>query len=568
MSTQPLHQPGLRWFLPFRLATYVILLAVVVLWLHNPGSAQVLFVIYSLLTLGMALATALADRIRRPLLSTTIITAQFVAEIAIESFIVYSSGGINSPYLGLFLLSIVSAALVYQLVGTLVVASAVAAAYSLAVWLGQLGDIAGQGEGIGRLWVTENSTLYSLLLHVLIFYLVAFISGMLAHRLRLQEEQLANTSLALKRARLETDDILRHLNSGLLTIDHVGTIIYFNRTAERILGYSEDQIRGLTCEQVFGQRMPLLAVCLMDGINHGVEHPRREIEIVDNQGRVVPVGLSTSILRDENRWPRGVIGIFSDLTNAKEMEEKIRIADRLAAVGELSASIAHEIRNPLAAISGSVEVLRADLKVSGANERLMTLIVKESHRLSRVLTDFLTYARIGRTSYGRVELCHLAGEVLQIVRHHESYKPSFAVSLDSREAFVYVMGDDDLIKQLMVNLIINACEAVGDGPGRIRLVVTPTKSGRVVLEVSDNGPGIEPEHLSRIFEPFYSTKKRGTGLGLAIVHRICSLLKLSISVDSRLGHGTTFRVEFPASDGVSDKPAPVIPSIPQSVSAQ
>ena len=529
-----------------------MLLVVVAFWLHYPGSAQLLFVVYSLLTLGMALAVTLADKIRYSWLVPTAITLQFVAEIAIESAIVYTTGNIASPYLGLFLLSIVSAALVYQLTGTLVMASIVAASYTFVVWLGLVKEAAEIVDGPRSLWSAEDSTFYSILLHILIFYLVAFISGVLAERLRAQDQKLADASLALRRARLETDDILRHLNSGLLTIDHAGSIIYFNRTGERILGYAEDQIRGLPCEQVFSERMPILAVCLMDGINYGIEHPRRELEIINGQGSAMPVGLSTSILRDEQGWPRGVIGIFSDLTGAKEMEEKVRAADRLAAVGELSASIAHEIRNPLAAISGSVEVLRSDLHVNGANERLMTLIVKESHRLSRILTDFLIYARLGRTAYAKVELCHVLNEVLQIVRHHESFSPNFAVSVESCDACVYVVGDEDLIKQLAVNLIINACEAAGKDGGEVRLEISKTVSGVVVLEVIDDGPGISPDQLPRIFEPFYSTKKKGTGLGLAIVHRICSVLRLSITVKSTIGHGTTFRVEFPSYDRIDE----------------
>ncbi len=549
MSTAKIPRPGLRWFLPFRLATYVVLLIVIIFWLHAPGWAQAVFVLYSLLTLAMAASTTFADRLASRWIAPVVTTLQFAAEIAIESAIVFSTGDINSPYLGLFLLTIVSAALVYQLVGTLVTASAAAIAYSIVVWLSKFGQGAIDGADPESLWLAERATLYSLLLHLLVFYLVAFISGMLAHRLRAQEEQLADTSLALRRARLETDDILRHLNSGLLTIDHFGTIVYFNRTAERILGYEEDRVRGIPCIRAFGERMPVLASCLMDGIQNGIEHPRREIEIIDSRGQGLPIGLSTSILRDEHQRPRGVIGIFSDLTGAKELEEKVRAADRLAAVGELSASIAHEIRNPLAAISGSVEVLRAELPVSGENARLMNLIVKESHRLSRTLTDFLTYARIGRKSYERVELCHLVTEAIQIVSHHHSYHSTILLSVQAKEAFVYVAGDDDLLKQLLVNLIINSCEAIGDNrPGRVDIGISVSPAEAVSLVVTDDGPGISSEQMDHIFEPFYSTKKDGTGLGLAIVQRICSLLKLSITVESRPESGTTFRVEFPVMD--------------------
>jgi two-component system sensor histidine kinase PilS (NtrC family) len=537
-------QGGLRWFLPFRIATYVLIFGAVAIWMRFPDSLRPIFIGYSIVTLGMALAVTLSRRRSAASAVSILVSFQFLAEIVIVSAIVLSTGNVSSPFLGLFILTIVSASLVYELVGTLVIASGVAAGYVFAVWLGLSQSVNFNALALRSVLVLQGTLTYSMLLHIFIFYLVALISGILAQRLRAQDRKLADASLALKRARLETDDILRHLNSGLLTIDHTGSIIYFNHTAERILGYGEEQVRGLPCARVFSERMPELSRCLCDGIERGVEHPRREFEIVDIHGRDVPVGVSTSILRDEDGSPRGVIGIFSDLTTAKKLEEKMRAADRLAAVGELSASIAHEIRNPLAAISGSVEVLKRELELSGQNERLMDLIVKESHRLSRILTDFLTYARIGRTSYARVELCHLVSDVLQLVRHHEAYNSNVDIVWESREAFLYVVGDDDLIRQVLMNLMINACESLGGRGGTIGVKIA-RKVGSVVLDISDTGSGITPHDLSRVFEPFYSTKKQGTGLGLAIVHRICATLGLTIHVESIPGVGTTFRVEFP-----------------------
>lgn len=535
---------GFRWFLPFRIATYVLIFGAAVIWMRLPDALRPLFIGYSVTTLSMALAVTFSRRRTIGVVEPVVVWLQFLVEIAMVSAVVLSTGNVNSPFLGLFILTIVSAALVCELVGTLVVASGVSAGYVFAVWLGLSQSVNFDVLALRSILALQGTVSYSMLLHIFMFYLIALISGILAHRLRAQDRKLADTSLALKRARLETDDILRHLNSGLLTIDHTGSIIYFNRTAERILGYSEEQVRGLRCTHVFSERMPELSRCLCDGIERRVEHPRREFEIIDSHGRSVPIGLSTSILRDEDGSARGVIGIFSDLTAAKELEEKMRAADRLAAVGELSASIAHEIRNPLAAISGSVEVLKRDLELSGQHDRLMDLIVKESHRLSRVLTDFLTYSRIGRTSYARVELCHLVGEVLQLVRNHHAYNANVEIVLESREVCIYVVGDDDLIRQLLMNLVINACESLAGKQGRVGVKIV-RKVSSVVLDVSDTGPGIAPHHLARIFEPFYSTKKQGTGLGLAIVHRICSMLKLEIQIDSVPGVGTTFRVEFP-----------------------
>jgi two-component system sensor histidine kinase PilS (NtrC family) len=476
-----------------------------------------------------------------------LIGLQSLLEISIESGVIYATGNVNSPYSALFVLTIVSAALVYRMVGTLVVASLVSLAYAFIIWLGLTGptDSELSMQALKTIFLAHESVFYAIFLHILIFYLTAFISGYLAERLSSQDRKLVDASVALRRARLETDDILRHLNSGLLTIDSGGFIIYFNRAAERILGYSEDKVRGMHCSEVFAERMPALAEYLMSGITSRVTYPRKELDIVTDRQEVIPLGLSSSILTEEGGSLRGVIAIFSDLTEAKRMENKVRVNDRLAAVGELSASIAHEIRNPLAAISGSVEVLSSELRLGDDNARLMELILKESHRLNVILSDFLAFARVSRPGYNKVELCHLVSDVRELLRLHEDTPDNIEVSFDSNESIVYVIGDEDHIKQMLVNLALNSCEAFDGRPGKLMFGIrTNPEKGTVDLCVSDDGPGIENEIMDKIFEPFYSTKKQGTGLGLAIVHRICDALKLKMHVDSHPGEGTTFWIQF------------------------
>jgi signal transduction histidine kinase len=241
---------------------------------------------------------------------------------------------------------------------------------------------------------------------------------------------------------------------------------------------------------------------------------------------------------------RGVIAIFTDLTEAKRLEAKVRAADRLAAVGELSASIAHEIRNPLAAIAGSVEVLKDDLHVTGENARLMDLITKESERLSRITTDFLQYARIIQPAFEKVELCHLINEVVQVVRHQAASAEGTRVDWETDASIVYVVGDENLIKQLLINLMVNAVEAVSNHRGLVGISLQAESDDRIVVTVTDDGPGIEPPDLKYIYDPFFSTKKAGTGLGLAIVHRVATALSLGLTVETEPERGTTFTVTF------------------------
>jgi two-component system sensor histidine kinase PilS (NtrC family) len=541
------HVRKLGFFLPLRIVSYIILFSLVVLWMKYPTFLQFPFVVYSLLTLAFGLFLALDKSRRFPSVTTTLVGLQFLFEIAIDSGIIYTTGNYSSSYSALFLLTIVSAALAYRLVGTLMVASLVSAAYTVIVWLGvsQSGNHEIAIQSLKTILDAGDNVFYTLFLHILIFYLVAFIAGYLAERLKRQDEQLADASRALRKARLETDEILRHLNSGLLTVDAEGRIVYFNRSAERILGYREEAVKGMLCTDVFSEFMPELAATLMNGVTNNETNPRKEITITTGQGVTIPLGLSTSILIDEQSGLRGVIGIFSDLTEAKLLEQKVRVADRLAAIGELSASIAHEIRNPLAAISGSVEVLQKEMPLDGENSRLMELIVKESQRLNRVLKDFLLYAKIDRPLYNKVELCHVIGDVIQLLFHHAQFNKTVRVSFDSPVSICYVSGDEDMIKQLLYNIAINACEAFDGKPGEVRFILHPSQAGdRVLLEIRDNGPGIPEEHQKKIFQPFFSTKKQGTGLGLAIVHRIATALQVFLSIDSTAGVGTNFRIQF------------------------
>jgi two-component system sensor histidine kinase PilS (NtrC family) len=533
-------------FLPLRLATYIVIMAIVVGWMADPRYLHLPVIVYSLVSLAAAAGRALERRFNLARVTRILTALQFLIEIALETGIIYVTGNLHSPFSALFVLTIVSAALAYRMLGTLVVASTVSAAYAFVIWFGlSRGESELSVQALKTIFSSNELAFYGIFLHILIFYLIAFVSGYLAERLSRQDQQLKDASSALRRARLETDDILRHLNSGLLTVDPSGQIIYFNRAAERILGYREENVKGMPCADVFSERMPELANCLLDGVESRVAYPRRELDIVNLQHHAVPLGLSTSILTEDSGELRGVIAIFSDLTEAKELEQKARYSDRLAAVGELSASIAHEIRNPLAAISGSVEVLQRELELDGENHRLMALILKESQRLNAILTDFLAYARMGRPAYNKVELCHIVSDIRELLSRRESASPDINLEFNTDESIVYVVGDEDLIRQLIMNLAINAIEAFEGRPGRVAFDLECDLEGRIArLAVTDNGPGIDPGIIDRIYQPFFSTKKSGTGLGLAIVHRICSALKLSLELDSRPGQGTTFTVDF------------------------
>jgi len=521
---------------------------VVVAWLKFPSFLQLPFLVYCLITLTMLVTLLLFRRVRLHFLYRFLIALQFSVEILVEVGIVYTTGSLYSPFSVLFLLTIVSAALVYRLVGTLLVASLVSVAYAGVSWVNAAilsGGGAAASSMTDSLFGADDIVFYSTFLHILIFYLVAFVSGYLAEKLQSKDRALHSASTELQRARLDTGDILRHLNCGLVTVDTNGDIVYFNRTAETILDLKEADVSGRHCRSVFGGRLERLSENLLSVLESREWFTRSEFEIVSRSGVTVPLGISTSVLYDEDFGVRGVIAIFQDLTEVKRLEEKMRRADRMAAIGELSACIAHEIRNPLASISGSVEVLKSELPLDGDNKSLMSLIIKETGRLNNILSDFLLYARIGRSQLRKVDLQRVVYDVIELIRRHPTYNENIVIDIEAANHVTYVAGDEDQVKQLLLNLAVNACEALENGPGRIEFIVSEQPDdGTVMLVVRDTGPGIPEDELDKIFLPFHSSKKLGTGLGLSIVSRLMEAMDGRVDAVSRPGEGAEFRLLF------------------------
>jgi two-component system sensor histidine kinase PilS (NtrC family) len=547
------------WVIGTRLVTFVVTAALA--WPHLPASLSLetaLFVYGSFTALAI-FSLLLLKRWRLRLLASMALAAQITAELVVVSMIVYFTGGMRSPYNSLYLMTIISAALSYRLVGTLFIAACASSSFFTVAWI-EAGRHATQlwsPEVWGALRHMPDEDFYTIFLRLCIFFLCAFAGGYLAERLYAKGEALANTSEALKIAKLETGDILKHLRSGVLTLDLAGHIVYFNRAAEDILGLPEKKVRGRSLREALGTDYPELADRLDWVVATQQMDSRSELTIHRPDGKTLPVGISTSILSGGNARPRGVIAVFADLTEVKQIEEKLRRQDRLAAIGELSAGIAHEIRNPLAAISGSVEVLRGDLDVSGENAQLLELIVKESSRLNKILSDFLLYARMSPVVTGRVCVATVLNEVFEITRRH--FLQSGVESLDLRaevaDHTMMVEADPDHLKQILINLVFNGVEACREGK---RVVITRVRSQTITrldvtqgmlpegdwasIAVCDSGDGIQERILERLYEPFVSTKTSGTGLGLAVVKRLVDNCGGRITVETRVGEGTTFTI--------------------------
>jgi signal transduction histidine kinase len=249
-----------------------------------------------------------------------------------------------------------------------------------------------------------------------------------------------------------------------------------------------------------------------------------------------------------------VIALFQDLSEVKDLEERIRRGETLAAIGELSAGIAHEIRNCLNPIAGSVEVLQRELKVKGENARLLDLIVKESERLDNFIRELLDYARERPLKTERVEAVALASESLEIAKRHPSSSAKKKVTFQKPGEPVYIHADFDQMKQVLTNLLINALESIDqEGSVQVQVRVDRRAPGgwgrqggtRALVEIVDTGAGIASENLKHVADPFFTTKERGTGLGLAIASRIVERHGGNLEIESRVGEGTTMRVWLP-----------------------
>lgn len=547
------------WVIGTRAVTFAVTAALAWPHLDVSPTLETAVVVYGAFTALAIASLLLLKRARLQYLTSAALTLQIATELVVISMVVHYTGGMRSPYNSLYLMTIISAALSYRLVGTLLVAACAASSFFMVVWIEA-------GSRAQRMWSPEvwnalrhmpDEDFYTIFLRLCIFFLCAFAGGYLAERLYSRDEALAHTSEALQMAKLETGDILKHLRSGVLTVDLAGYIVYFNRAAEDILGILEKKVRGRSLREAIGSHYPELAERLDWVVATQQMDSRTELTINRLDGKSLPVGISTSILSGTNGKPRGVIAVFADLTEVKQIEEKLRRQDRLAAIGELSAGIAHEIRNPLAAISGSVEVLRNDLDVSGENAQLLDLIVKESSRLNKILSDFLLYARMSPVVTGRVCVATVLNEVFEITKRHylQAGIDDLVLTPEVVDRTMMVEADADHLKQILINLIFNAVDACPDGErkiaARVRSITvsrTDSVSGFLAegdwasIAICDSGEGIPQRIRERLYEPFVSAKPSGTGLGLAVVKRLVDSCGGRITVDTQAGKGTTFTI--------------------------
>jgi len=461
-------------------------------------------------------------------------------DILLVTFLVYLTGGIDSGFSVLYHLTIVSASIILYRRGGYLAASFASILY------GSMLDM----QYYSLLFFKRNPSfsaaqvMYQVFINILSFYIVALLSGYLTERLRKTHQELRVKSMDFEDLRVLQEHILKSVGNGILTMDLNGNITSWNPAAEHITGYSYDAIKkswrdvfGGSIKELFGQTDALK------------EHPFRfNGKLVKKDGTFVSLGMTASLLKDDANDVHGIILTFQDITKILEMEEQIRRQDRLITIGSLAAGIAHEIRNPLAALSGSIQVLQGELKLKDDNKRLMDIVVNETDRLNTIITEFLEYARPPSVHADHIVLNSLLDETITLLENSKNFQENISVRRDI-DPHVILKGDSRRLRQVFWNLLLNACQAMPGG-GVLSITAAPytdseNDSSWCQILISDTGLGIDKRDLRKIFEPFFTTKAGGTGLGLAIAYRIIDDHGGGITVESEPGRGAQFRIKLP-----------------------
>ena len=370
----------------------------------------------------------------------------------------------------------------------------------------------------------------------------------LVDRRRRQEHRSAERA---RRVGREMRMILDNLGSGLLTVDASGEVTRVNPAAARILGLGDGTYSQVPLPEVLGTAGADLAEVMLISLADG--EPRKRQEVMVARGSVpVPLGVNVDVLADEDGGLAGVVAIFSDLSEVRRLQEHLRRADRLAGVGELAASIAHELRNPLASIRGSVELLAGELDVRDEQAQLMQLILRESNRLNTIITDFLEFARVRPPQRRQIDLDRFLVDLqLQLRQHAAANGGGVEVNCECGQSGCVIDADPEQLLQAILNLAINACEAM-HGQGRLS-VRADVVDDAFVVRLMDSGPGLSPEKLEDIFTPFVTSKPNGTGLGLPMVARIVHSHGGTIEAVNNSSGGAEFVMRFPFTADTSCK---------------
>ena len=526
----------LRWLYVGRVTVAIVVFVAAAFSFRaiDPGD----LVILAIAAIASVLVTSLSvwyTHVRRAEPGLTFLYAQAVFDLTLVTTVVHVTEGPASQFPALYIPVIAVASVLMPFRASFLVTVLASLLY--------LADIT---------WWQPVELSVAVWLQVAVFVAVFMATGFLASRIRVVREEHQVLQREVRRLRLEASDILRNIRSAVLTVDGRGSLVFANPAALALLGIGEGGV-GRTLAELVGDRAPSLLEAIARTQSSGMRGLRSEGEI-RLDGRSFPIGVTTTSIEAGEGDPPSVTAIFTDISEQKRSEALHLRAERLEAVAELSASLAHEIRNPLASIRSSIEQI-VDSVGEDADERVLAeLVLRESDRLTRLLTEFLDFSRVRVTRRQPLDLGQVARSAIDVVRKHPDCPADAAIELRARPT--PLTGDEDLLHRTAVNLVLNAVQASRSRSVRVTVEVREAEAGELptglsdgpaaLLRVLDDGPGIPPELRDRLFEPFVSGRRGGSGLGLAIVQRAVQAHRGAVIVESTPGAGTVFHVFLPS----------------------
>jgi len=532
----------LWWLISGRAAAVIVLLLVGVAWRSSAFGRGVVTSLSAvtpivLTTAGLTLVYCAARLLWRNYLAQA--RVQFFADVLLVTWLVWTTGNVSSPYAALYVVIIAIASLFVGPRGAMVTSIGSAAAFNACVLiaLNGLGPFAARvtGESLAN-------AIQAVGLSDVSFLVVGLLAAKLADRQTRSDVQLAAATRSLADLRALHERIVESIRSGVITTDLQGRIYTFNAAAEEITGYKVSDVRGEDASIFFGD-MTRQIPDSMNAAATGKVSPRFQADCLTPNGLALRLGFSIAPLSGESGEINGMVITFQDLTDIRALEETSRRQDRMAAVGRLAASIAHEIRNPLAAMRGSIQMLRSEMDGNTEQAQLMEIIMRESDRLNKIVADYLNYARPRPAELKNVDISALVADTFKLLRNSAELSSSHLLKEDLPDRPAIVSGDPEQLKQVCWNIARNALKSMPDG-GTFSVSLNDVDGNRLRLSFTDTGCGMSPEQVERLFEPFTSTTG-GTGLGLSIVYQIIRDHSGTINVRSRLKEGTTITIELP-----------------------
>jgi len=507
----------------------------------------------------LALSSALFLRIGINLLALA--WFQVLGDLCVIGGIIFTTGGVESPLSFLFLFVIVASSVMLPRSACYLTASGASIIYGLLVDLEYF-------SLIQPTYFFPKSTasfqgaylFYTIAINIASFFSVAYLSSILNNRLRLIKDELQNKDIDYKKLQEFHRNVVQNMVTGLMTTDLEGRVTSVNIASENITGYLVDESIGKYCYELL-KMDELSRLFIYKGDNISMPY-HMEGECLRKDGDTVLISLKISHLISQEADPKknmeqqveGYICVFEDRTEIHDMEEKMKQSEQMAAVGKFSAGLAHEIRNPLASLSGSIQVLQQTLEVDEDQQRLMNIVIKETERVNDIVSDFLSYAQPRKNKPTVIDLTQLLQDIVILMKNSNEYDPSINIQLVAPPDHIIIQSEEAQIKQMIWNLCINGIQAM-DKSGNLTMTLKKVegyqhkkfKTNRrgVVIIVEDQGRGIPLDEQETIFDPFFTTREEGVGLGLPTVKQIVERFAGHIGVESEPGHGTCFDVFLP-----------------------